>query len=140
MFFYVSIYYFYSSYKGPTRFQSDMRDNDNITKRITWSPRLTFFPAKLPGHFSFVERVWFEFSRISSAERNSIFQNFRKRPGILILILDFLAEISRTFGWMTRFKEIQQFVEIFVPIVPVSKFSEFLVEWKTSCVSLLLLF
>lgn len=51
MFFSVSIYYFYSSYKGPTRFQSDMRDNDNITKRITWSPRLTFFQLNSLGTF-----------------------------------------------------------------------------------------
>ena len=39
---------------------------------------------------------------------------------------------------MALFLEIQQFVEIFVPIVPVqSKISDFFVEWKTPSVSLL---
>ena len=50
--------------------------------------------------------------------------------------IDFHPGISEILGWMVHFSEIQLcldflelFQEIFVPFVPVSKISEFLVKW-----------
>ena len=64
---------------------------------------INFFPVKLSGRFPFVEKVWFEFSVISNVERYSIFQSFRKRPGMLILIFDFPADVSRNFRFNGSF-------------------------------------
>ena len=64
---------------------------------------------------------------------NQIFENFFLEISVPF---DFHPEISWIFGWMVRFSEIQQFpdflellLEICVPFDPVSKISEFLVEW-----------
>ena len=101
--------------------------------------------AKLIGHFPFEQKFRFAFREICSGEWNSIVRNYQKRgqtrkaylnyrkflkfPFCLISLLGIPEWLAfRKFKNFLIFRKL--FQEISVPFAPVSKFLEFLVEWK----------